>query len=91
MNLLQKFWRDERGEVSTLSLLLLTTIVALGAIVGLVTLRDQIVQEMGDFADALESLDQSYSSSIGVYTDPGPFPSDTAGSPPACIAFTAAP
>ena len=79
------FFGSWRGSTSAMSLLLLTSIVVLGSVVGLVTLRDQIVQELGDLAIALESLDQSYSSSIGVYIDPGPFPTDTAGTAPGCL------
>lgn len=85
MNLLKNFWRDERGEVSAMSMLLLTAIVALGAIVGLATLRDQIVQEMGDLAIALENLDQSFSSATATFVDPGPFPTDPVGAAPACL------
>lgn len=83
--LLRKLWKDDCGSTSAMSLLLLTSIVVLGSVVGLVTLRDQIVQELGDMAIALESLDQSYSSSIGVYTDPGPFPTDPVGAAPGCL------
>ncbi len=40
--------------------LLLMTILAFGAVGGLTTLRDQIVQEYGDAALVLENLNQSY-------------------------------
>ena len=58
--LVKRLWRDQRGEASGIAVILLYTIVALGATVGLVTLRDQIVQEFGDLAAALDSLDQSW-------------------------------
>lgn len=61
MNLLKKLWRDTRAEVSLIANILLLTVLALGVSVGLVTLRDQIVQELGDLSVALESLDQSWS------------------------------
>lgn len=85
MNLLSVLWNDQRGETSSLSLILLVTIVALGAIVGLTTLRDQIVQELGDIALAIENLNQSYTAAGSTFVDPGPFPSDPEGSEPACI------
>lgn len=85
MNLLRKFWEDERGEAAALSTLLIGSIVVIGSIVGLVTFRDQVVQELGDLAVALESLDQSYTSSIGAYVDDPPLVGNIAGSPPACL------
>lgn len=84
---IHRFWRDQRGEVSMSSVLLLTVILAIGAIVGLTTLRDQLVQEFGDVGVALESLNQSYSSAFGTFTDPGTTLTDPAGAPPACIAI----
>jgi hypothetical protein len=61
MRLLRKLWRDTRGEVSVIANILLLTVLALGVSVGLVTLRNQIVQEFGDLSVALDSLDQSWS------------------------------
>ena len=87
MTLIQLLWRDQRGETTSMALVLLTTIVALGAIVGLVTLRDQIVQELGDVSIAIESLNQSVSSSMGEYVDTGPFPTDPPGAEPACLSI----
>ena len=78
--------RDECGAVSALGMLLLTTIVALGAIVGLATFRDQVVQELGDVSLALQNLNQTYSTaSMGSFVDMGPFPTDPPGAPPACL------
>jgi hypothetical protein len=66
-------WGDEGGEASTLSLILICTIIAIGALVGLTTLRDQLVQEFGDLGMAIESLDQSFSAGpYGSYADPAP-------------------
>lgn len=64
MKRLSCLWHDTRGASSVASLILLTTIVTIGIIAGMVTLRDQIVQQFGDLSVALESLDQSYSFSI---------------------------
>ena len=57
---LGRMWRDEAGFVATTDLLLLTTIVVLGTIVGLVVFRNQVVQEFVDMAMALGHLNQSY-------------------------------
>lgn len=92
MNLALRLWRDERGAASAASLMLLVTIVALGAIVGLTTFRDQVVQELGDLATAITSLDQSFAAgSLGTYVDPGPLFSDTSNAPPACMSVTQPP
>lgn len=55
-----RLWNDQRGAVSAVSALLLYTILVLGVTVGLVTLRNQIVQEFGDLSAALDHLDQSW-------------------------------
>ena len=85
MSLLRALWNDQRGESSSISLILLTTILALGAVAGLTTLRDQIVQELGDIALALENINQSYTAAGSTFVDTGPFPTDPEGSEPACL------
>jgi Flp pilus assembly pilin Flp len=98
-----RLWRDESGAASAVAMILLYTILALGATVGLVTLRDQIVQEYGDVAAALDSLDQSWlipvpgpDPDIGYMEDvdlsisrPFAHPPDSDGNPPAGLEFTA--
>ena len=61
MNTLKRFWNDDFGFIATSDLLLLCTILVLGVIVGLTTLRDQVVQELGDLAGAIGEMNQSYS------------------------------
>lgn len=46
--------------------ILMTTILGLGAVTGLVTLRNNVVQEYGDASLALENLNQSYEYEIIV-------------------------
>ena len=53
MTIVKTLWRDRRGFVATTDLLLMTTILVLGMIVGLATVRDQVVQEFGDLATAI--------------------------------------
>jgi hypothetical protein len=83
------FCRDQAGEASTLSLVLIATVLALGATVGLVTFRNQVVQELGDVAVSLERLDQSFDAGpYGSYTDTIPATAtDTANQPPDSIGF----
>jgi len=65
----RRLWQDETGFVATADLILVTTIVVLGTIVGLVTLRDQVLQELGDVATAVGQLNQSYS--VASFTTAG--------------------
>lgn len=85
---LRQIWTDEQGQVQIAGMLLLCTVVAIGAIAGLSTFRDQLVQEFGDIAVSLESLDQSYSSSLGSYNDTPTTLTDPAGDPPAGLNIT---
>jgi hypothetical protein len=61
-----RLWRDCQGTTSVASTILVTTIVAMGAMVGLATLRDHIVQQFGDVAVGLDHLDQSYAYNIEI-------------------------
>ena len=83
------FCRDQTGEASTLSLVLIATVLALGATVGLVTFRNQVVQELGDVSVSLELLDQSFDAgAYGSYTDTPPASAtDTSNQPPDSIGF----
>ncbi len=87
---IRQLWREEAGVIAASNYLLLVTIIAIGAIVGLSTIRNAVVQELGDVSLGLEHLDQTYTVSYTVgtlavnygYTDPTNPPNDTAGSPP---------
>lgn len=48
------------GFAMTSELIFLSTIVTGGLTVGMVTVRDSVVSEMNDVAEAIGSLDQSY-------------------------------
>lgn len=72
---MKKFWSDEAGFIVSAELVLIATILVLGMIVGLVSVRDQVVQELGDIAYAIGLINTSYSfSGITGHT------SSTAGS-----------
>lgn len=75
MKVLTQLWRDDLGFIISAELVLIATILVIGMIVGLVSLRDQVVQELGDVGAAFSQLVQSYSfSGITGHT------SSTAGS-----------
>lgn len=56
---------DVCGTIDCAGYLLMATILGIGVLVGIATYRDQVVQEFGDIADSLESLDQSYRFTLG--------------------------
>jgi hypothetical protein len=57
-------WHDERGFVVSAELILMATIACIGLIVGLVSYRDAIMQELADTGAAINALNQSYSFAI---------------------------
>jgi Flp pilus assembly pilin Flp len=64
--LLKNLWRDDCGSVGSAEIMLIMTLVCIGMIVGMKSLRDAAVTEMADMAQALANLNQSYSFSAGA-------------------------
>ena len=100
MKLMQRLWADEAGFVISTELTLVATILVIGMVVGLTSVRDQIVQELADVAGAISEIDQSYSFSAitghNSSTAGADFLDNTdncdangdqvaAGTPPACV------
>jgi len=85
MTRFRRIWRDEAGFVATTDLLLLTTVVVLGTIVGLVVFRNQVVQEFVDMAMALGHLNQSYEYVGDNDGGPGDPPDGEADDPEQCF------
>jgi hypothetical protein len=52
--------KKQDGFVMTSELLLLSTTIVIGLVVGLSSMRDAVTAEMEDVAEAIGSLDQSY-------------------------------
>lgn len=101
MQLLKQLWLDDHGVMSSAELILISTLLLIGSIVGLTTLRDQVVQEFGDMGMAVAEINQSYTVDPvdlgGGVTAPGSSfedlsdfcqEPDVAGQPPACISVT---
>jgi Flp pilus assembly pilin Flp len=61
MSLIRRMWNDEAGFVVSTELALVATILVIGMVVGLTTIRDQVVQELADIAGMISQLNQSYS------------------------------
>jgi Flp pilus assembly pilin Flp len=58
-NLLGRMWKEEDG-VLTFEWVLLVTLLTIGVVSGIAGARDAILDELGDVAQAMLSLDQSY-------------------------------
>lgn len=83
MKLFNALWHDEAGVMNSAELILISTLLIIGTIVGLVTFRDQIVQEFGDLGLAVGKLNQSYSYdavNVSITIDNVPYNFTAAGS-----------
>lgn len=63
--------KDECGNIHSTEYILMIVLLAIGGVVGLATLRDQVAQELVDVGVAMDQLDQSYSYAVpGMGYDP---------------------
>jgi hypothetical protein len=60
MKLVRRLWADENGFVVSSELVLVATLLVIGLIVGLTTLRNQVVQELADTGAAIGMISQGY-------------------------------
>lgn len=60
-NLLKRLWNDDAGYLLSAESFFIATILVLGLIVGWVALRDAVVDELIEVANAFTALNQSYS------------------------------
>ena len=58
-NLLKRIWTEDEG-VLTFEWVLLVTLLTIGVVGGIASARDAIIDELGDVAQAMLALDQSY-------------------------------
>lgn len=59
-NTLKKFWNDEAGFVVTVEMILVATVLVIGLVAGLTVLRDSVLSELSDTAQAFGAVDQSF-------------------------------
>jgi len=59
--LMLKLWNDDCGALIATEWVFVATILVLGAITGLVAVRQAVVSELTEFANATMALNQSYS------------------------------
>ena len=58
-SLLNRVWSEDQG-VLTFEWILLITVLVIGVVGGLSAVRDAVITELGDVAEAMIQLDQSY-------------------------------
>jgi hypothetical protein len=73
--LMLRLWKDDAGALIATEWVFVATILVLGSITGLVAVRQAILSELQDMAQAIMSLDQGYS-----FTGQSNCESSTAGS-----------
>jgi len=59
--MLKRLWNDEVGAILSAEVVLIATILVIGVVVGLASLRDAVVSELADVGGAIAAVDQSYS------------------------------
>src|SRR5262249_53212419 len=60
-HLILKLWNDDVGALIAAEWVFVATILTLGSITGLVAVRQAVIAELHDFANALLALNMSYS------------------------------
>jgi hypothetical protein len=55
-----RLWNDDDGSILTIEIILAATILGIGVITGLTSLRDATITELADVGGAVAFLDQSY-------------------------------
>ena len=58
-SMLNRAWREDEG-VLTFEWILLITLLTIGLVGGISAVRDAVITELGDVAQAMVALDQSY-------------------------------
>lgn len=59
-SLVRNLWHDQAGFVLTAELILISTLLVLGLIVGMTSVQSAVVGELEDVGSAIGSLNQSY-------------------------------
>lgn len=81
MKTMLRLWNEETGAIVSAEIILVASILVIGIVAGLKSLRDSVVTELGDVAQAIANINQSYSfSGAGGHHafNPGSFFTDAA-------------
>ena len=68
MNVVSRMWKEEDGVLS-FEWVLLVTLLTIGIVSGVAAARDAIIDELGDVAQAMLALDQSYTIDFPLNVD----------------------
>ena len=102
--MLKRLWSEEVGAIVSAEIMLVATILVIGMIVGLKSVRDSVVTELADVAQAFANVSQSYSysgvaghhafSGAGSFTDASDFcdtlANDNSGQQSKCVVICTA-
>ncbi len=71
--MIKRLWSEETGAIVSAEIMLIMSILVLGVVVGLKSVRDSVVTELADVAQALSNVDQSifYSGTAGHHASTG--------------------
>jgi len=58
--MMKKLWNDEAGFIVSAELVLVATILVIGMITGLTSVRDAVITELADVGGAIAAVNQSY-------------------------------
>jgi hypothetical protein len=58
---MSRLWKEETGAILSAEVMLVASILVIGVIAGLASLRDSVTTELADLAQALANVNQSYS------------------------------
>jgi Flp pilus assembly pilin Flp len=58
--MLVKLWNDEAGAIVASEIILIATILVIGIVTGLSSVRDAVIEELADVGAAIGSVNQSY-------------------------------
>lgn len=61
MKTMLRLWNEETGAIVSAEIILVASILVIGVISGLKSLRDSVVTELADVAQAIANINQSYS------------------------------
>ena len=59
--MVKRFWNEEAGFIVSAELVLVATILVIGMITGLTSVRDAVITELADVGQAISNINQSYS------------------------------
>ena len=57
---INRLWTEETGAIISAEIMLVGSILVIGVIVGLKSVRDSVVTELADVAQAISNVNQSY-------------------------------